>query len=189
MALRQITPVEVLDDVIRWALARGYRVTENPRFGSKTVRPVHMPDSWHYKGLAADISWPGPASQRKAKLAELALYAKSQGLAVTHALYGTQGSARGHESHVHVDVAEYENLGKGVVKITNKNPKPPVKARTLRRGSTGADVAALQRALRITPDSIYGPATEYAVRAYQARTRLAADGIAGPITLRALGLA
>jgi hypothetical protein len=54
--------------------------------------------------------------------------------------------------------------------------------------SAGSSVAALQRALGIAADGIYGPATRRAVRAYQRNNGLAVDGIAGPITLRHLGL-
>jgi len=55
--------------------------------------------------------------------------------------------------------------------------------------SAGSSVAALQSALGIPADGIYGPQTRRAVRAFQARNGLAVDGIAGPQTLSALGLA
>ena len=52
----------------------------------------------------------------------------------------------------------------------------------------GAGVAALQRALGIPADGIYGPQTRRAVRAFQRSHGLVVDGIAGPQTLGALGL-
>jgi peptidoglycan hydrolase-like protein with peptidoglycan-binding domain len=58
---------------------------------------------------------------------------------------------------------------------------------------TRAEVAALQVALRSagvysgTVDGVAGPGTAAGVRAIQRRTGLAADGIAGPATRRALG--
>jgi hypothetical protein len=55
--------------------------------------------------------------------------------------------------------------------------------------SAGASVAALQSALGITADGVYGPATRRAVRNYQRNQGLAVDGIAGPVTLSHLGLA
>lgn len=65
----------------------------------------------------------------------------------------------------------------------------------LRRGSTGEDVRALQSALAdalINPgprDGIFGPLTDAALRRFQAREGLVINGIAGPLTLAALGLA
>jgi len=53
----------------------------------------------------------------------------------------------------------------------------------------GSGVVALQRALGITADGIYGPQTRAAVRAYQRAHGLIVDGIAGPQTLGSLGLA
>ncbi len=49
--------------------------------------------------------------------------------------------------------------------------------------SAGSTVAALQSALGITPDGVYGPNTRRAVRNYQRNQGLAVDGIAGPVTL------
>ena len=64
--------------------------------------------------------------------------------------------------------------------------------RTLRRGLFGWDVSVLQFMLarrgQLVP--VYGffdRATERALRSYQRAKRLAADGIAGPVTLSALG--
>lgn len=58
---------------------------------------------------------------------------------------------------------------------------------TLRRGSAGAAVLALQQALGIVPaDGDFGPATEAAVRAFQRDQRLVPDGIFGPKSWAAL---
>jgi peptidoglycan hydrolase-like protein with peptidoglycan-binding domain len=54
--------------------------------------------------------------------------------------------------------------------------------------SAGSSVSALQQALGIPADGIYGPQTRRAVRQFQAAHGLMVDGIAGPQTLGALGL-
>jgi peptidoglycan hydrolase-like protein with peptidoglycan-binding domain len=52
----------------------------------------------------------------------------------------------------------------------------------------GSGVVALQQALGIPADGIYGPQTRRAVIAFQRAHGLTVDGIAGPQTLGALGL-
>lgn len=65
---------------------------------------------------------------------------------------------------------------------------------TLERDSSGAEVERLQERLEErgfdpgTIDGKFGPATDAAVRAFQASEGLLVDGVAGPRTLRALGL-
>jgi hypothetical protein len=54
--------------------------------------------------------------------------------------------------------------------------------------AAGSTVAALQSALGIPADGIYGPQTRAAVKRFQRSKGLAVDGIAGPVTLAALGL-
>lgn len=60
-----------------------------------------------------------------------------------------------------------------------------------RKGSRGETVKQIQRALAgagygVIVDGIYGSITEEAVRAFQAASKLKADGIAGPATFAAL---
>jgi cell wall-associated NlpC family hydrolase len=57
----------------------------------------------------------------------------------------------------------------------------------LKKGSRGPAVAAVQRALGITADGVFGPQTKAAVLAYQQAHGLEVDGIVGPQTLGALG--
>ena len=57
---------------------------------------------------------------------------------------------------------------------------------TLRRGMRGEWVQTVQRRLDLTPDGVFGPATEAAVRAFQRSRGLTPDGIVGPETWRAL---
>jgi len=64
----------------------------------------------------------------------------------------------------------------------------------LQIGATGADVKRLQGALNAAgfivglPDGDFGPATEAAVKAFQAAKHLGVDGVAGALTMDALGL-
>jgi peptidoglycan hydrolase-like protein with peptidoglycan-binding domain len=58
----------------------------------------------------------------------------------------------------------------------------------LQRGSSGAGVSAVQRALGVSPTGNFGPVTASAVRAFQRSNGLVADGIVGPRTSAALGL-
>lgn len=65
---------------------------------------------------------------------------------------------------------------------------------TLRRGSRGSAVGALQRVLvslghPLTVDDDFGPNTDRAVRAFQASAGLGVDGVVGPDTKRALAAA
>jgi cell wall-associated NlpC family hydrolase len=58
----------------------------------------------------------------------------------------------------------------------------------LHRGSRGSGVAAVQRALGVSADGIFGRVTRRAVIAFQAAHGLVVDGIVGPQTRAALGL-
>ena len=71
---------------------------------------------------------------------------------------------------------------------------PAAEAVTYKKGSSGAVVSQIQTKLKIwgyyagDVDGIYGSATERAVRAFQRKNGLTADGKAGAQTLEALGL-
>lgn len=56
----------------------------------------------------------------------------------------------------------------------------------LKKGSRGKDVQRIQRAVGVKADGIFGSATERAVRAYQQRHGLVADGIVGKQTWNTL---
>ena len=58
----------------------------------------------------------------------------------------------------------------------------------LKTGAGGGTVVALQRALGVSADGVFGPMTRRAVRRFQRSHGLTVDGIAGPATLRALGI-
>ncbi|SEV92296.1 Peptidoglycan-binding (PGRP) domain of peptidoglycan hydrolases-containing protein [Cognatiyoonia koreensis] len=58
----------------------------------------------------------------------------------------------------------------------------------LKRGMKGAPVKRLQEKLGLSIDGDFGPATEKALKAYQEKNDLVADGIAGPDTFTVIGL-
>lgn len=58
----------------------------------------------------------------------------------------------------------------------------PIAAPLLRRGSSGPEVARLQRFLAIPDDGVFGDQTHRAVVAYQRGVGLDADGVVGPLT-------
>lgn len=53
---------------------------------------------------------------------------------------------------------------------------------TIRRGSTGPDVAQWQGIIGVTTDGAFGPNTEAATKTWQAQHKLVADGVVGPAT-------
>jgi peptidoglycan hydrolase-like protein with peptidoglycan-binding domain len=58
----------------------------------------------------------------------------------------------------------------------------------LHRGSHGSTIVAVQHALGIPADGVYGAVTRRAVMSFQREHGLIVDGIVGPQTLGALGL-
>ena len=98
--------------------------------------------------------------------------------------------ANAHTTHVHVSVvagtaADLER----VWRIAAAPPPPPA---TVRQGSKGAAVRALQTRLvaagykSLVVDGTFGPATLKAVRAFQKKKGLTVDGVVGPRTWAAL---
>src|SRR5919201_2586167 len=64
----------------------------------------------------------------------------------------------------------------------------PSPVAVLSSGARGSEVAAVQAALGVPADGVFGPRTRRAVRAFQAAHGLAVDGVVGPQTRAALGL-
>lgn len=72
---------------------------------------------------------------------------------------------------------------------TNTSATCYVHSATLRVGSTGSQVMALQKALGISADGKFGPMTASAVKAFQSSKGLSADGVVGPMTGAAIASA
>lgn len=76
----------------------------------------------------------------------------------------------------------------GTPVVTHAQLTPAEADGILVKGESGDAIRKLQVALGIAADSSFGPATEAAVIAFQKSKGLGADGVAGPQTLKALGV-
>jgi len=68
------------------------------------------------------------------------------------------------------------------------DPAPPTGGAAPKSATQGGSVAAVQRALGLPADGVYGRRTHAAVRRFQRRHGLTVDGVIGPETLAELGL-
>ena len=106
-----------------------------------------------------------------------------------------------HNHHVHISVAAtpklYDDPSPWKLDFKAKAPLAPATPlpALYKRGSRGEGVRALQNALmergfipKGKADGAFGPKTEIAVKTFQSANRLVPDGVAGTMTLRALGL-
>lgn len=76
-----------------------------------------------------------------------------------------------------------------VLKLDGVAPVVPASSRPIvQQGSTGPNVVALQNALALKPDGIFGPKTRAAVIAFQKSRDLLPDGVVSRMTWAALGL-
>lgn len=68
-----------------------------------------------------------------------------------------------------------------------ETPSAP-KGNVVKRGSTGTAVKEIQRLIGVSPaDGVFGPGTEAAVKAWQAKNGLTPDGVVGPATRAKMG--
>lgn len=155
MALsKQVAPSENLWAFARWADAAGYHVGENPRYGGVTAG-VHAKGSWHYDGLAVDVNWgTGNPPAERAHLVVALEVAESMGLALIFARDGVVGVASNHRNHLHADVGQWSNYGRGDV----------------RRHAGDLKVWRLQDAVTVPDrglDNLWGPDTDKRLRVVQ----------------------
>lgn len=79
-------------------------------------------------------------------------------------------------------------MARGAIDTEATEVIPNVDFDIVRRGSKGDWVVKLQEALEIPADGVFGPKTEFALKAFQDAHGLEPDGVAGRNTYRALGL-
>jgi TP901 family phage tail tape measure protein len=110
-------------DVGRKLRQQGYLVGEHPAFGG--VAPVHTANSYHYRGQALDINWPG--GNEGAKLDQLRgwILANVQRNLIRELIW----RAPGHESHLHLAMGggkgTYMPGGAALPAAAAKMPKVP----------------------------------------------------------------
>ncbi|MDR1565161.1 MAG: peptidoglycan-binding protein [Oscillospiraceae bacterium] len=194
--------VVLLQKIRTWAGAAihinsGYRtIAYNAKIGGASA-------SNHTKGLAADITVTGKTPQ------EVAKYAESIGAGGV----GMYDGSSGHFVHVDTRAVRYFWVNKNGTNVTvlthggsvskptiappaptpavNPYPKPTT---TLKKGSKGNNVKWIQWALnkkgsKLTVDGSFGTGTDTAVKTFQKKSGLTADGIVGPKTRDKLALA
>ncbi len=154
----QRSPTQALVTFCLWARRNGYAVGE--MHGFSAVHPVHTARSWHYDkdgayGKAADINKNGTDERRH--LVAAVDRAQELGLAVIYARDGTAGPAAGHRGHLHVDVGPFSHLG-------TRSFVP--------RGGGDVVTEALQRAVRVEADQLWGPVTDRHLEAVRCASRL-----------------
>jgi hypothetical protein len=89
-----------------------------------------------------------------------------------------------HHHHVHISIRSGHDAEAWTGNWLEAARRPAV--RDLRQGDHGADVAKWQRALRVTADGQFGPATRAAVNAFKRERGWAEDGVLGPRVRKAL---
>lgn len=178
--------------------------------------PANM-GNWHLIGIECANTGTGPSAPHRRNWPDAQYFALVRCCAAINRRLG-QTSARtiGHKEYagrsqgkwdpgaidmdvLRADIAEH--IDTGIDFVSTPRPAVPVGEYTdilLYRGSTGAQVAELQRRLKaayaayagdLAIDGVYGAQTENAVREFQRRFGgLKVDGIVGPATAAALRL-
>jgi murein L,D-transpeptidase YcbB/YkuD len=167
----------LLEDVRVRCGHRPVTVNSGYRTAAHNRRVGGAANSYHIRGQAADIAVAGLLPSDAAEAAEWALFAA-----------GLTGGIGLYRDFVHVDVRD-SLWRQNMVTGAHVPGFGPAARPTLRRGASyPAETRLLQEALnlstgaKLTPDGVFGPKTELAVRVLQSARGLAADGIVGRLT-------
>ncbi len=188
-----------------WALAAyaADHVRSDGIYSCRLVRGSSSVMSAHAEGRADDVGFPliaGHANPAGARLVQrLRPVAAHLGISVLiwdHTIWSARspgaagrpyGGVDPHTGHVHV---EFTRTAAAVLNLPTIRHwlDGPAGPRDLHVGNTGPDVRALQKALGIHVDGIFGVLTEQAVNRWKSRHSLPTDGVAGVAVRTGLGL-
>jgi len=172
------------DSVLQWLIDNG------PEMGWYRGRPKDEPWHWVYRGDSAPI--PATAQAATAGAGAGAPAGWVVGVDVVRGLLGLD--AKADQTAVVAAVVAFQRAHQlsddGVVGPRTKaalfSQTLPAERPELRQGATGDVVRWVQMRVGCVPDGNFGPATERAVRAFQASSGLAEDGVVGAKTWAAL---
>ncbi|MFW5474963.1 peptidoglycan-binding domain-containing protein [Knoellia sp. CPCC 206450] len=175
-----LTPTGVVA-ATTWAALMGQTSTGTPTTTTPPPAPSGLPTTelTAYKGVTLRVGSTGVAVK--------ALQAALGGLAVDGS-YGshTAGAVNAFQRSVGLPmtgIVDRRTWDRIELKV---HPLLPYWNAVAKRGSRGAHVVAVQKALRLTADGSFGPGTEAAVKAFQTRVKLATTGVVATLTWKAL---
>jgi hypothetical protein len=94
--------------------SKGFLVGEHPAFGG--VAPVHVEGSYHYRGRALDINWPG--ADEVSRLNALGVGLREQlGSRIAELFYPAYDPYGGHQGHLHLAMAKGGRINEEVFGI------------------------------------------------------------------------
>ena len=162
-----------------WAALMGQSSTGTPTTTTPPTSTGTTTELTAYKGLVLKVGATGNAVK--------ALQAALGGIAVDGSFGShTAGAVNAFQKSVGlpmtgiVDRVTWDRLE------LKAHPLLPYWNSVAKRGSTGANVVALQRALRIPADGSFGPGTESAVKAAQASAKIATTGVVATLAWKAI---
>lgn len=178
-------------DLLIWVAEQLHRRVENGGTGygmwGYAERPIRGGTQLSNHASGTAIDWHAP----RHPLGAVGTFSAAQVRTIHAILREAEGCVRwggdysGRKDEMHFEIVRNEaECARVLRKVRGPGYDPPKP--TLRVGDEGPYVREVQRALAITVDGIFGPATEAAVKNFQRANRLEVDGVVGPATWAAL---